>query len=154
MLMLLLTLNSTLWLIVGILVLLGTSNGLAQQMPVAAMSKIKQEEHLAVAHSATLVTVIRAVAAPTGVALLSNLVQTLSQQNVPQLAAQGLTGTLLARQSSLLAMHSAFLVSTLLLLAALGAMICVPRWQKHQHEQPQEQPASPESDVSQLSLHS
>ncbi len=88
-LMLLLALNSPLWLVVGILVLLGTSNGLAQQMPVAAMSKIKQEDQQAVAHGATLVTIIRAVSAPTGVALLANLVQTQSQQNIPRLAAQG-----------------------------------------------------------------
>lgn len=50
-------------------------------------------------------------------------------------------------------MHTAFLVATALLLVALLAMICMPRWQKRQNEQPQEQLASPESDVSQLSLH-
>ncbi|GCE22288.1 MDR family MFS transporter [Dictyobacter kobayashii] len=134
-LMMTLALDTALWIVVGILVLLGCASGMSQQIPVAAMSRIKHEDHKAVANGSTLVTVLRAVAAPTGVALLSNIDQLQSQQATVSLARQGLTGELLSRQSALLAMHDSFLVAAALTIVALVAITFVPRRKKHQNVQ-------------------
>jgi EmrB/QacA subfamily drug resistance transporter len=128
-----LTLTTALPIVVAILALFGASNALSQQIPVSAMSNISQDEPQAVAHGSTLVTVLRAIAAPTGVALLSNIVQNGSQHYTASLAAQGLTGALLARQSTLLAMHQSFLLALGLLALALLSICLVPRRKLHSH---------------------
>ena len=122
-----LALNTAIWIIVGIMLLLGCSSGLTQQIPVSAMSHIKKEDAKAVAYGSTLVTVLRALAAPLGVATISSFVQVQSQQHTSSLAAQGFTGKLLQQQSTLLAMHQSFLVVALLALAAVAAMCFVPK---------------------------
>ena len=122
-----LTLNTPIWMIVGMLILLGCAYGLAQQIPVAAMSRIEKEEHKEVANGSTLFTVIQSTAAPLGVAMLSSFVSVRSQQYGMHLSMQGLRGELLQLQSSLLAMHEAFLISSLLTVMALLAMCFVPR---------------------------
>ncbi len=126
-LMLLLTLNTPLWLIIGILFLLGCSTGLTGQIPVSAMSRIEKDAAKEVAHGSTLVTVLRAVAAPLGVAVLSSFVQGRSQYYVTKLTAQHLTGNTLLRQSTLQAMHDSFIVMITLAICALVIMYFVPR---------------------------
>ena len=121
-----LALNTPIWMIIGILLLLGCATGLTGQIPVAAMSRIEKDSHKEVAHGSTLVTVLRAVAAPMGVAVLSSLVQARSQQYTPMLTSQGITGKLLTLQSSLLAMHDGFLIAAFLAFLALVAMFFAP----------------------------
>ncbi len=125
-LMITLTLNTAIWMIVGMLVLLGCAYGFTQQMPVAAMSQIEKEEHKEIANGSTLLTVLQATAAPLGVAMLSSFVSARSQQYTLSLSMEGLSGELLHLQSSLLAMHEAFLISSLLAIVALLAMCFVP----------------------------
>ena len=126
-LMVTLALNTPIWILVGMLILLGCAYGLSQQIPVAAMSQIEKEKQTEIAHGSTLVSVLQAMAAPMGVAVLSSIVQTRSQQYTSSLALQGLTGELLRQQSSLLAMHEAFLIAAFLALVALVAMYFVPK---------------------------
>jgi EmrB/QacA subfamily drug resistance transporter len=125
--MALVTLTTPIVLFVGILILLGCSGGLTGQITVAAMSQIAHEERQAVANASTLVSVLRATAAPLGVAMLSSLVEAQSQQYRISLAQQGIAGDLLTQQSVLLAMHTSFLVAALLALMALLAMCGVPK---------------------------
>jgi MFS family permease len=122
-----LTLTTPIVVFVGILFLLGCAGGLTGQITVAAMSQIRSEEQQAVAHSSTLMSVLRASAAPLGVAMLSRLMQAQSQQYRTILAAPGLSGELLTQQSALLAMHASFLVAACFALVALIAMCCVPK---------------------------
>lgn len=133
-LMMTLALTTPIVLIVGILVLLGCASALIQQIPVAAMSRVEKEKHKEVAHGSTLVTVLRAVAAPMGVAVLSSIVQSQSQQHMRSLSAQGIAGELLHQQSTLLAMHESFFVAVVLALVALVAMCFVPRRNKRNEE--------------------
>jgi MFS family permease len=126
-LMVTLTLTTPIVLFVGILLLLGCAGGLTGQIPVAAMSQIRSEEQQAVANSSTLMSVLRASAAPLGVAMLASLMQAQSQQYRASLTAQGLGGELLTQQSALLAMHDSFLVASCFALVALVAMCCVPK---------------------------
>ncbi len=134
-LMIMLALNTAIWIIVGIMLLLGSASGLAQQIPVAAMSHIEKEDQQAVAHGSTLVTVLRALAAPLGIATIASIVQVQSQKNVSNLAAQGITGKLLQEQSTLLAMHQGFLVVALLAFVAFVLMCFVPKRKKGEKEQ-------------------
>ncbi|GAC1557020.1 MAG: DHA2 family efflux MFS transporter permease subunit [Ktedonobacteraceae bacterium] len=130
-LMVTLTLYTAVWMIVGMLVLLGCAYAFTQQMPVAAMSHIEKGERKEIANGSTLLTVLQATAAPMGVAVLSSFVSIRSQQYMLHLSMQGITGELLHLQSSLLAMHEAFLVSSLLTIVALLAMCLVPRRKKN-----------------------
>lgn len=139
-LMVTLALNTLIWIIVGMLILLGCAYGLSQQIPVAAMSQIEKEQQTEIAHGSTLVSVLQATAAPMGVAVLASIVQTRSQQYTSNLAAQGITGDLLRQQSSLLAMHEGFLVASLLALVALVAMCFVPKRRGVMKEQPEQAP--------------
>lgn len=66
-------------LIGGVLFLMGGSFGCVQQLPVAAMANTPAEEHAAVAHGSTLLSVIHATAAPLGVGALSTLMQIFGQ---------------------------------------------------------------------------
>lgn len=129
-LMVTLDLTTPVWLIAINLILSGAAFGLFSQIPVAAMSHIKKEAQQEVAHGATLVSVLHATAAPIGVALMSGLAQGRSQQHSLELAAQGLKGELLSRQSSLLAMHDSFMVAIGLLVVAVVIMAAVPRPKK------------------------
>ena len=137
-LMVTLALNTPIWIIVGMLILLGCAFGLSQQIPVAAMSQIEKEKHTEIAHGSTLVSVLQATAAPMGVAVLSSIVQTRSQQYTINLAAQGITGKLLQQQSALLAMHEGFLVASFLALVALVVMCFVPKRRRGMKEQPEQ----------------
>lgn len=129
-LLLTITLTTPLALIVGILILLGIASGLNSQIQVAAMAQIEQDQHAAIANGSTIITVLRATAAPMSIALLTGIVQSQSQQSRLHLAAQGISGELLNQQSSLLAMHGSFLVAACLALVALVAMCWVaPRRQ-------------------------
>jgi EmrB/QacA subfamily drug resistance transporter len=130
-LMLTLTLTTAIWIIVGIMLLLGCASGLTQQIPVSAMSRIEKEDYKAVVHGSTLVTVLRALAAPLGVATISGIVQVQSEQNASSLATQGITGKLLQQQGILLGMHQGFLVIALLALTALVVMCFVPKRRKN-----------------------
>ncbi len=121
-----LALDTPIWMIVCLFLLLGGASGMTNQIAVSALSRIKKEEELAIANASTLLSVLRATAAPLGVAIIASFVQVRSQQHMQSLQAQGLTGTLLAHQSSLLAMHDNFLLTSLLVLIALGSMCCVP----------------------------
>src|SRR5207248_4037434 len=131
-----LTLLTPIWKIVGMLLLLGCASGLLQQIPVSAMSRIKKEEHKEVANGSTLIVVLQSTAAPLGVAVFSSIVQGRSELYAIRLAAQGMTGELLRRQSTLLAMHESFLVAAMLLLMAVGMMCLVPR-RKDTKKQPE-----------------
>jgi DHA2 family multidrug resistance protein len=132
-----LTLTTPIWKIVGMLLLLGCASGLLQQIPVAAMSRIKKEEHKEVANGSTLMVVLQSTAAPLGVAFFSSIVQGRSQQFNMHLASQAITGELLRLQSTLFAMHWSFLLATLLLLVAVGMMCLVPSRRKDTNEQPE-----------------
>ena len=140
-LMMTLALNTPIWLVVGILIVFGCSLALGFQIPVAAMSQIKQEEQQEIANGSTLISVIRGTAAPLGVALLSSIVQARAPYYTARLAAQGVTGTLLRLQSSLLAMHNSYLVAGILALVGLGAMLLVPRSTRSAQPQPASLPA-------------
>src|SRR5438034_10329101 len=100
-----LTLTTPIWKIVGMLLLLGCASGLVQQIPVAAMSRIKKEEHKEVANGSTLIIVLQSTAAPLGVAVFSSIVQGRSQQDPIILATPGITGESLRLQSTMLAMR-------------------------------------------------
>ena len=129
-LMIMFALTTPIWMIVGILILLGCASGLVQQIPVAAMSRIEKEEQEEVANGSTLLTVLQALSAPLGVAVLSSIVQARSQQYKTSLSMQGINGELLRQLSSLLAMRESFLIAAILLLLALVAMCFVPRRRK------------------------
>ena len=131
-----LALTTPIWMIVGMLILLGGASGLAQQIPVAAMSQIKKEESKEVTNGSTLLSVLQATAAPMGVAVFSSIVQVRSQHYTLSLAAQGVQGVLLQLQSSLLAMRESFLIGALLTLVALMVMCFVPKKHKSTREQP------------------
>jgi DHA2 family multidrug resistance protein len=115
-------LNTPIGLLVGILALLGCAGALIGQLQVLAMSRIAREEQREVANGSTILTVLRSITAPIGVALLSGLVQAHSQQSN---SVQGAAGVL-AQQNTLLAMHTSFLVAMVMALIALGAICCVP----------------------------
>jgi EmrB/QacA subfamily drug resistance transporter len=134
-LMVTLALNTPIWMIVGIMLLVGCAGALTQQLSVAAMSRVRHEEHTAVAHGASLMTVLHATAAPLGVALLSSIVQLRSPHYTVRLAAEGLSTSLLDQQSTLFAMRESFLVASCLMLAALVAMWFVPNWRKYAKQQ-------------------
>lgn len=120
-----LALHTAIWLIVGILLLLGCAYGCLQQLPVAAMSQIEKERQQDIAHGSTLVTVLQALAAPLGVTVIASFVQARSQIYMSHLATQRITGTLLHLQSVLQAMHESFLMAIGLLFIALVVM-CLP----------------------------
>jgi EmrB/QacA subfamily drug resistance transporter len=122
-----LALNTPIWMIVGMLALMGCASAFMQQIPVAAMSRIRKEEGKEVTNASTLATVLQATAAPMGVAVFSSIVLVRSQQYTLSLAAQGLKGEVLQLQSSLLAMHESFLVAVFLILVALVALCFVPK---------------------------
>jgi DHA2 family multidrug resistance protein len=132
-----LTLTTPIWKIVGMLLLLGCASGLIQQIPVAAMLNVNKEKHKEVANGSTIITVLQSTAAPLGVAVFSNFVQGRSQQYTIQLATHRITGELLQLQSTLLAMHEAFLLALLLLLVALGVMWLVPPRKKVTKKDPE-----------------
>jgi hypothetical protein len=132
-----LTLLTPIWKIVGMLLLLGCASGLLQQIPVSALSRIREEEHKEVANGSTLIVVLQSTAAPLGVAVFSSIVQGRSQQYTIHLAAQGITGELLRLQSTLLAMHESFLLAALLILVAVGMMCLVPSRRKNTKKQPE-----------------
>jgi EmrB/QacA subfamily drug resistance transporter len=139
-LMMTLALDTPIWMIVGNLMLVGSAFGLVNQIPVSAMSQIEKDERQEVANGSTLLSVLRATAAPMGVTLLSSMVQAQSQRHTITLAARRIAGQL-QQQSSLLAMHDSFLVASCLALAALVAMGFVPGRQKRMGEQPAHAPA-------------
>ena len=134
-LMVTLSLDTSILMIIGILILLGGAYGFVQQIPVTAMSRIEKEERQEVANGSTLLSVLQATAAPLGVAFLSSFVSARSYQYMVQLRKQGLTGVLLQNQSSMMAMHEAFLLSSFLTVMALIAMYFVPRKSKNQQAQ-------------------
>ena len=135
-----LTLTTPIWKIVGILLLLGCASGLVQQIPVAAMSRIKKEEQKEIANGSTLLIVLQATAAPLGVAVFSSIVQGRSQLYITRLASQGITGELVQLQSTLLAMRESFLLAVLLILVAFGMMCLVPSRRKEKNEQAEHVP--------------
>lgn len=136
------------WMIVGILILLGWANGLNQQIPVSAMSRIEKEEYQEVANGSTLITVLRNIAAPLGVAMLSGVVQIRTQVHLHSPASQTLPGELLVQQSSLLAMHDSFLLAAFLTVAALASMYFVPKKSKNREKQPEQAPLLEEASLS------
>jgi MFS family permease len=121
-----LTAETAIWMVVGICILLGWANGLAQQIPVSAMSHIKQEEQQEVANGSTLITVLRAIAAPLGVVFLSSLVQIRAQMHLASNVSQTLPSELARLQSSLLALHDSFFAASVIGVLALAAMCFVP----------------------------
>jgi len=135
-----LTLTTPIWKIVGILLLLGCASGLVQQIPVAAMSRIKKEEQKEIANGSTLLIVLQATAAPLGVAVFSSIVQGRSQQYITRLASHGITGELVQLQSTLLAMRESFLLAVLLILVAFGMMCLVPSRSKELNEEAEHVP--------------
>jgi MFS family permease len=135
-----LSLQTPVWALVGILIVLGWANGLAQQIPVSAMSLIEKEEQKEVANGSTLITVLRNIAAPLGVALLSSVVQIRTQVHLHRPASQTLSGELLIQQSSLLAMRDSFLLAAFLIAVALAAMYFVPGKRKIREKQPEHTP--------------
>ena len=141
-LMITLTLNTPMWMMVGILILVGAASALTRQISVSAMSQIDKDEHKEVANGSTILTVLHATAAPMGVALLSSMVQGQSQRYAQSLAAEGVTGDLLQQQSTLLAMHNSFLIASCLVLTATVAMGLVPKRNKRAIEQPTQPPHS------------
>ncbi|HEY4388359.1 MAG TPA: MDR family MFS transporter, partial [Ktedonobacteraceae bacterium] len=134
-LMTIIALQTPIWMIVGILVLFGWANGLAQQIPVSAMSRIEMDEHKEVANGSTLITVLRAVAAPLGVALLSSLVQIRTQVYLKS-SSQTLASELFTQQSTLLALHDTFLLTSFTAAVALLVMYFVPKRRKSKEKQP------------------
>jgi MFS family permease len=121
-----LTADAPLFAVAAILALLGLGSACTGQMQVAAMSRIASEEHQEVANGATLVSVLRATAAPLGVTLLSVIVQARSPGHVASLAARGLPGALTRREGTLLAMHDGFGVAAALTSVAIVLVVCVP----------------------------
>lgn len=139
-LMTMLAMNTPIWMVVGILVLVGSASGLINQIPVSAMSQIEKDEHKEVANGSTILTMLHATAAPMGVALLSSMVEGRSQQYAQSLATEGVTGELLQQQSTLLAMHNSFFIASCLVLTALVVMSLVPKRNKRMIEQPKQSP--------------
>jgi EmrB/QacA subfamily drug resistance transporter len=125
-----LSLQTPIWIVVGILVLLGGANGLAQQIPVSAMSRIETAEEQEISNGSTLITVLRAVAAPLGVAILSSVVQIQTQMYLKTQTSSALQSVLSQQQSALLAFHDSFLLASLLSVVALAVMYFVPKRQK------------------------
>jgi EmrB/QacA subfamily drug resistance transporter len=139
-LMMTLATNTPIWMVVGMLVVVGSASGLTNQISVSAMSHIEKDERKEVANGSTILTVLHATAAPLGVALLSSMVQGRSEQYARSLAAEGVTGELLQQQSTLLGMHNSFSIASCLVLAAIVAMGLVPKRSKRMIEQPKQQP--------------
>jgi len=135
-LLLTLTLHTPIWMLVCLLFLLGCPGGLTNQIPVAAFSQIKKEEEQELANASALLSVLRAAAAPLGVAVFASVVQNRSQYYLESLARQGLTGIELQSQSLLFAMHESFLSASILALAAFAVMTFVPRGKRSQDLQP------------------
>ncbi len=135
-----LSLQTPIWMMVGIFLLLGSANGLAQQIPVSAMSRIEKEEQQEVANASTLITILRAVAAPLGVAVLSSIVQLHTQMYVKNQASQPLPGELFTQHSALLALHDSFLLASCLAAVAVVTMYFVPQKRKNSREQPAQTP--------------
>ncbi len=124
-------LDTSMVMIVGILILLGSAAALLQQIPVSAMSRIGKDERQAVANGSTLLTVLHATAAPMGVATLSSIVQIRGQQYLATLATSDVPAAFSESQSTLLAMHESFFLAAVLVIVALVAMIFVPKRQPH-----------------------
>jgi len=124
--------------LVGIFIVLGWANGLAQQIPVTAMSRIESYKHQEIATGSTLITILRSIAATLGVALLSNIVQLQTQVYMKRDASQGISGELFTQQSSLLALHDSFLLASFIAVAALVTMYFVPRKRKNTEERPKQ----------------
>jgi MFS family permease len=125
-----LALDTPIWMIVGFLFLLGCQGGLTNQIPVSALSQIKKEEEQEIANASTLLAVLRAAAAPLGVAIFASFVQNRSQYYLESLSRQGITGAVLQPQSILFAMHESFLSASVLALVAFAVMAFVPRRKK------------------------
>jgi DHA2 family multidrug resistance protein len=142
-LMTLLAMDTPIWMVVGILALVGAASGLTNQISVSAMSRIEKDEHKEVANGSTILTVLHATAAPMGVATLSSTVQGQSQEYARSLATEGVAGELLQQQSTLLAMHNSFTIASCLVLAAMVAMSFVPKRRKRAIEQPKMTEPSP-----------
>jgi EmrB/QacA subfamily drug resistance transporter len=143
-------LETPVWMLIGILAALGLANGLAQQIPVSAMSRIERDELKEVTNGSTLVTVLRALAAPIGVTLLSSVVQIQTQTylKLKSSAAQQLPGQQLMQQSALLAMHDSFLLATFLAVVALAVMYFVPKKRKNREQQREHAPLLEEVSLS------
>lgn len=124
-LMMTLALNTPIWQVVGILAVLGLGAGLAGQIQVAAMSRIQREEHQEVANGTTLISVMRATAAPLGVTTLSVIVQARSEQHTGRFA-----DAVARQQGTLLAMHDGFLVASILVALAFIGMWFAPARRK------------------------
>jgi MFS family permease len=135
-----LSLDTSIWMLIGILIVLGLANGLAQQIPVSAMSRIEKEAQQEIANGSTLITVLRAVAAPLGVAILSSIVQLQTQMHLKDHASQTLPGELFTRQSALLALHDSLLLATGIAVVALVAMYIVPKNRTSMQKQPERTP--------------
>jgi len=123
-------------LIVGMLALLGCAGALTGLIQVTAMSNITKEAHHDIAHGSTLLSVLRATAAPLGVALLSSITQAQSQHYARALANQGLADVLIQQQSTVLALRDSFLVATIMAVLAVCAMCFVPRQASRQSAMP------------------
>jgi EmrB/QacA subfamily drug resistance transporter len=128
-----LALDTPIWMLVGIFILLGLANGLAQQIPVSAMSRIEKEAQQEIANGSTLITVLRAVAAPLGVALLSSIAQLQTQMYLKDHVSQRLQGELFAQ-------HSALLLASCIAFVALVTMYFVPKKRKNTRKQPEQTP--------------
>lgn len=126
-LMLRLALETPVGVIVALLALLGCAFAFLSQITVAAMSRIERHETQEVANGSTLISVLHATAAPLGVALLSNVVQTRSLAHTAELAATGMNAALAEMQGALQAMHDSFLIAAGLVVLALVAMCFVPK---------------------------
>lgn len=118
--------TTPIWILIVILALLGCSGALSQQISVAAMVRIAKDEHRELANASTLLTVLRSFAAPLGVAVLSSIVQGQSLRYRLQLQTSGIAGDVLDRQSSLLAMHTSFLIGVGFVLLAIGLTYYIP----------------------------
>jgi EmrB/QacA subfamily drug resistance transporter len=119
-----LTINEPVWMIVGMLALVGVGAAFAGQIQVAAMARIPTHEQQEVTNGATLVTVMRSIAAPIGVTLLAVLVQARSVAHAAAMAGERLAPNTLHRQASLLAMHDAFLLGAALAIPAAVLLWC------------------------------
>lgn len=125
-----LALDTPIWILVCLFLFLGTANAMTNQVGVSAISQIEKEEEQAIANASTLLSVLRAAAAPLGVAIIASFVQTRSQHFQQTLSGQGLSKVVWLRQSELLALHNSFLLGAFLILIAFGTMCCVPRRQR------------------------
>jgi MFS family permease len=114
--------ETPIWMVVGMLVVVGSASGFVNQILVTAMSGIEKDERKEVANGSTILTVLHATAAPLGVGLLSSMAQGRSVQHAERLAAEGVVGELLEQQSTLLGMRNSFAIGVGLLAAAIVAM--------------------------------